>query len=159
MEASFLADARVDGKYSPSLDELSELLPKIDLKKEFENTKLVKDQMSGISFSFDSLRQSHLFALALLKKGGEKQLWALGPSDDFFSQIPLNDNRFDPILSMDENLVDGHSVARVYTRFNEIQSKERTEREERYTTLVREVVAETMPHLVKDVEDFRFENC
>ncbi len=157
MEAPFLADARVDGIYTPSLTELSGLLPKIDLRKEFKNAKLVNDQKPGISISFDSLRQSHLFALVLWQKGGERQLWGIGPSDIFFNQSPMEDNRFDAVLSMNEELKEERSIARVYTRFNEIQQKERLEYEGKYTALIQEVVSETMPQLAKDIADFKFE--
>ena len=128
-------------------------MQKIDLRKEFENARLVNDQIPGIALSFDSLRQSHLFALAIYQKGGEKQLWALGPSDNFFDQNPMDDYRFDSVLSMDEKLKDGRLVARVDTRFNEAFSADRNNA---YSALVREVIKENIPHLAKDVEDFKF---
>src|SRR3990172_7795225 len=113
MEAPFLSDARVDGIYTPSLTELPAILQKFDLEKEFENTKLIKDGAPGLTLSFDSLRQSHLFALAIYVKGAEMQLWVMGPSDEFFNGKPIDDNRYDGILSFSETLKDEKSIAHI----------------------------------------------
>lgn len=149
----FLADVRVDGKHTPNLTDLSQLLPKIDLKNEFENVKLVNDGVPGITLSFDNLRQSHLFALVIYEQGRKMELWATGPSDIFFNQSPLDDNRFDPVLSMSEVLKDGRLSARVYTRFNEGFDKGRNDK---YSELIRDVVKGNMPHLIEQVKDFEF---
>lgn len=151
----FLAEALHDGRYTPNLVELSQLLQKLDLKKKFGNAKLVSSDKEGVSISFDSLEKSHLFALVVYTKGFEQNLWGLGPSDSFFTEKPLNDLRFDGArFCIDETLEDGRSVARIYTRFNEGIDPEG---KAKYLELVRDVVKEAMPHLANAVDGFRFE--
>jgi len=141
MEAPFLSDARVEGKYMPSVGELHGILAKIDLKEKFKNVKLEQEPESDISLSFDSIADSHLFVLTLISKGFDEELFQMTPDSTFFTNIPLDDYRVDGgDLSYDEENGGGRTISRLSIVNKDITGLEKMER---YTKMVRDVIGVT----------------
>lgn len=157
MEAPFLTEAQVSGKYTPTPQELPEILQKIKLKEELKSAHFESSNPAGIIFSLDSLEKSHLLALAILKKGIEIGLWdGAVLNDTFYSGKPQEDFRFDSYLCMSEKIVQGGVVMNIFTRFNDTRPKEREENAQKYTSLIKDIVKEDMPQVSDETKDFQF---
>ena len=88
--SSFLSYARVEGKYAPTAKELMEIMSKVDLKGRFKDSRYIGKDKDEIKIGFNSLEESHLFALSLFYRGIASEQIADGPSDLFFNETPLS---------------------------------------------------------------------
>lgn len=147
----------VDGLYTPSCQELVQLIKKQDMPKLLESSQISDadlDRPNTLSITFNNSEEAHLFALALVAKGFENNLFTNGPSDDFYENKPLENFRVDGNqLALNEE-PDGDK-SKAILRLNYSDGYD-VSRKERYTELIHQVIDETMPHLSDKVKDFRF---
>lgn len=150
----FLAQVLVDGKYAPSVTELVKILKKIDLVGAFGEAQFVKEKQKGsLVISFDSLEHSHLFALVLLARGYEKNLFYNSPSQNFFTGRILEDHRIDTNqLSFSEQPDGSRVLGELFLKYAESYEDDRRDK---LSDLITGVVREVMPHLAGEVGEFK----
>jgi hypothetical protein len=152
-----LTSFMVDGLYTPSCQELVQLIKKQDMLKLLEDSEVSDADLNRpntLSITFNNSEESHLFALALVAKGFENNLFTNGPSDDFYENKPLENFRVDGNqLALNEEPDGDKSKATLRLNYSNDYD---ASRKEKYTELVHQVIEETMPHLSDKIKDFRF---
>ncbi len=140
-----LKDVLIDGKHTPSANELISFFEKTDLESFFKDTVLVKGER--LALSFNSLTKSHLFVLFLGAKATKDGIFYYFTSDSFFNSEPLKDYRIDGNqFSINEEVVGDRIILSMLVKYSD------AEQVKKYSAFLASVLAELMPHLSKELE-------
>lgn len=152
--AIFLGEVRCDGKFTPSQDELSSLLEKIDLVEKFKDVKYIEVKSWGsLVLSFDSVETSHLFALVLASELHKMGLSSTSPSDDFFTPSCLNDYRIDggQLSYTEETTQDLGTEGILLQKYPDQEDRNILNKKEE---CIKKIISEVMPNISGELKDF-----
>lgn len=139
--------------FLPSPKELVRRMKEVDLKTVFEGVELESVQANELKLRFDSIEQSHLFALALGARGNEQELFYFSPTETFYGE-DLLDTRLDgDQFNYHEKNDETGIVGTVQIRYAQDYP---VSKRQSYTALVKELIRDIMPDLNEVVEKLNF---
>jgi hypothetical protein len=153
VDNKMLRSLMVDGKYTPSPQELVELIKKQNLQEALKDSQVVTQQDNKrLVLSLATSEQAHLLALALMAKGYERQLFYPSIDESFYDKGELEDYRIDGNQLTLQEQADAERVNATI----QLKYKSDEERTQKLEDLVKDTLKEAMPHLTDQITKLQF---